>query len=92
MILLMLPDGSELANSHIDPPLHGSSVVPSLLVEQSESVRRQHLTMPDFRLTLVDEAHAELLYSMAFPTLFPMEKLTSPIPAAQLLYKNGLIT
>jgi hypothetical protein len=72
----------------VDPPPPISSVVPNLLVDQSERdilalhlhAQRQHLTVPSFRETPINEVRAQLLYSMAYPTLFPHGKADFSLP------------
>jgi len=81
------PDSHEPADIDVNPP-PSSSVIPNLLVEQSERnilehhlhSQHQHLTMPDFRAMPIDEAHTQLLYSMAYPTLFPHGKADFSLP------------
>ena len=81
------PDSYEPADIDVNPP-PSSSVVPNLLVEQSERnilehhlrSQHQHLTMPDFRATPIDEAHTQLLYSMAYPMLFSHGKADFSLP------------
>ncbi|KAN0072325.1 hypothetical protein V8E54_009254 [Elaphomyces granulatus] len=74
------PDGEGLDDNDALEFQHSSSVVPDLLVDRSErelltsrlDLQRQHLEMPSFRQTPIDEGSEEALYSMAFPTLFPL--------------------
>jgi hypothetical protein len=61
---------------------HSSSVVPDLLVDRSERelLKRQHLEMPSFRQTPIDENSGQALYTMALPTLFPLGRADFSIP------------
>jgi hypothetical protein len=65
-----------------------SSVVPNLLLDQSERdilvsqlyTQQRHLTMPSFRITPINESHNIMLYSIVFPTLFPCGKANFSLP------------
>jgi len=82
------PDGEGLDDNDALEFHHSSSVVPDLLVDQSErelltsqlDLQRQHLEMPSFRQTPIDESSGQALFTMALPTLFPLGKADFSIP------------
>ena len=82
------PDGEGLDDNDALEYHHSSSVVPDLLVDRSErellasqlDLQRGHLEMPSFRQTPIDETAGQALFTMAFPTLFPLGKADFSIP------------